>query len=145
MGLISWAWSSLAPPGANCGRISRPKFRVSDSKTVRRKARVCRNSLRTDCEPCDYITALILTILHNPVGHGAAVFGSALSQARRENFPFLNVAFPRGEHSSAGSLFWSKADLTALKCDFTPEAGHSGPWLQVAVSDLSGTKLRTGS
>src|ERR1039457_589864 len=32
----------------------------------------------------------------------------------------------------------TKTDLTALKCDFryTPEAGHSGPWLRVAVSDL---------
>ena len=49
--------------------------------------------------------------------------------------------------SSAGSLVRPKTDLTALKCDFryTPEAGHSGPWLRVAVSDLSGTKLRTSS
>jgi hypothetical protein len=46
-------------------------------------------------------------------------------------------------HVSVGS----KADLTALKCDFryTPEVGHSRPWLRVAVSDLSGTKLRTSS
>jgi hypothetical protein len=44
------------------------------SKTVRRKDRVSEFP-RTDCG--DDITALILTILHNPVGHGAAVFGAA--------------------------------------------------------------------
>jgi hypothetical protein len=77
MGLISWAWTNLAPPGANCGRIPRPTFRVRRTQRPCGVKTACRNSLRTDCEPCDDITALILTILHNPVGHGAAVFGAA--------------------------------------------------------------------
>ena len=70
------------------------------------------------------------------VGRGVKTFRSSMS-----HFP---GSTPRMTVSSAGSLVRSKADLTALKCDFryTPEAGHSGPWLESRCRILAEPSFR---